>query len=116
VRTDAHAVRTPDRPFEPSAWYRTAEERQSADREALALTRELAELTGEDPQILFAEAAHYQGATRQKINPASMSPDRLANTIVDLKRSIRDEKTKQERARIEEQKQRRMAAIQEGRT
>jgi hypothetical protein len=115
VRTDAHATRTPDRSFEPSAWYRTAEERLAAETEALDLTRKLAELTGEDPMILFAEAQHYPGATRQKINPATMTADRLANTIIDLKKSIQTEEEKRARAKNQERVEERRAAMQGGR-
>jgi uncharacterized protein YdaU (DUF1376 family) len=68
--------------------------RTEYEREALALTREIAALTGEDGAEVFARAAHYEGALRQKVNPAAMSDDRLLNTVLDLRATLKDAQAK----------------------
>jgi len=49
---------------------------------------EVATLTDEDPIEVMAKASGYEGATRTKLNPATMSADRLANTWRDLKADL----------------------------
>lgn len=44
---------------------------------------------GEDPVEIMANAARYEGALRQKVNPAQMSDDRLANTWSDLRATVK---------------------------
>jgi len=62
--------------------------RVEMERECLALVAGMASLTGEDPVDVLAGASHYAGAHRTKINPASMTDDRLANTVRDLRRDL----------------------------
>jgi hypothetical protein len=58
------------------------------ERECLGLVEGVSKLTGEDPVDVMAGASHYEGAHRTKINPASMTDDRLANTVRDLRRDL----------------------------
>jgi hypothetical protein len=62
---------------------------EELQREALKLTAEIAALTKEDPADVFAEAAHYDGAKRQKLNPANMTDDRLLATVRDLRANLK---------------------------
>jgi hypothetical protein len=62
--------------------------RESLERECLTLVGETATLTGEDPVEVIAHASGYQGAATTKLNPASMSDDRLANTVRDLRADL----------------------------
>jgi hypothetical protein len=66
----------------------STQKRQDAEREALKLCGEIAERDGRDAWEVMGEAAHYQGAHRQKFNPASMSDDRLLATLADLKATL----------------------------
>lgn len=59
--------------------------RPALEQECLALVREVAGLTGEDPVEVIAQASGYKGAATTKLNPATMSDDRLANTVRDLR-------------------------------
>lgn len=59
--------------------------RADLERECLALVREVAAVTGEDPVEVIAQASGYKGAATTKLNPATMSDDRLANTVRDLR-------------------------------
>lgn len=68
--------------------------RADYEREALRLTGEIATLTGEDGAEVFARAAHYEGALRQKVNPAGLSDDRLLNTVLDLRATLKAEQAK----------------------
>ena len=58
------------------------------ERECLALVREVSELTGDDPVEVIAQASGYKGAATTKINPMTMSDDRLANTVRDLRADV----------------------------
>lgn len=71
-----------------------AGKRVEYEREALRLTGEIAAITGEDGAEIFAQAAHYDGALRQKCNPANLSDDRLLNTVLDLRASLKAEQAK----------------------
>jgi hypothetical protein len=62
--------------------------RVELEKECQALARGIADLTGEDPIEVLAGGSHYQGARRTAINPASMTDDRLANTVRDLRRDL----------------------------
>jgi len=62
--------------------------RPELERECLSLVREVAGLTGEDPVEVIAQASGYKGAATTKLNPASMSDDRLANTVRDLRADL----------------------------
>jgi hypothetical protein len=50
--------------------------------------RGLAELTGADPEVIAAKGQDYAGARGRKLNPASMSDDRLMNTVLDLEADL----------------------------
>jgi hypothetical protein len=65
-------------------------QRVPLERECLALVREVSELTGDDPVDVIAQASGYKGAATTKINPMTMSDDRLANTVRDLRADIAD--------------------------
>lgn len=71
--------------------------REALEREALKLTGEIAALTGEDGAAIFAEAAHYDGATRQKYNPANMTDERLLATVQDLRGNLKAAQAKKAR-------------------
>jgi hypothetical protein len=62
--------------------------RVELELECLHLVRRMAELTGNDPLEVIAKASGYKGALRQKVNPASMSDDRLINTLLDLRADV----------------------------
>ena len=63
-------------------------DRVPLERECLALVREVSALTGEDPVDVIAQASGYKGAATTKINPMTMSDDRLANTVRDLRADV----------------------------
>lgn len=71
--------------------------REALEREALRLVGSIAEITHEDGAAIFAEAAHYEGAKRQKFNPATMSDDRLLATVNDLKATLKGLQAKEPR-------------------
>lgn len=70
--------------------------RGELERECLALVREVSSLTGEDPVEVIAQASGYKGASTTKLNPATMSDDRLANTVRDLRADYAALKRKRE--------------------
>ena len=63
-------------------------DRVPLERECLALVREVSALTGDDPVEVIAQASGYKGAATTKINPMTMSDDRLANTVRDLRADV----------------------------
>jgi uncharacterized protein YdaU (DUF1376 family) len=69
-------------------------DRPKLERECLALVRRMSELTGEEPTEVIARASGYEGAKRTKVNPASMSDDRLILTVRDLRADIAAEEKK----------------------
>lgn len=68
--------------------------RPQLESECLSLVTRLADLTGADPIEVIAKAAGYKGALRQKVNPASMSDDRLINTVLDLRADVLNEESR----------------------
>lgn len=62
--------------------------RVQLELECQTLARAVADMTGEDPIEALASGSHYEGARRTAINPASMTDDRLANTVRDLRRDL----------------------------
>lgn len=68
--------------------------RDDYEREALRLTGDIGTLTGEDGAEIFARAAHYEGALRQKVNPSNLTDDRLLNTVLDLRATLKAEREK----------------------
>jgi hypothetical protein len=63
-------------------------DRVSLERECLSLVREVSALTGDDPVEVIAQASGYKGAATTKLNPMTMSDDRLANTVRDLRADV----------------------------
>lgn len=75
-----------------------AGQRDKWEREALSLTAQLAEITGEDPVAVFGEATGYDGARKRgALNPAALSDDRLLNTVLDLRANLKAAQAKQSR-------------------
>lgn len=76
-----------------------AEGRDKWESEAMRLVREIAALTGEDGAEIMARAARYEGAPpgRQKVNPAGMGEDRLVNTVLDLRATLKAEVEKRDK-------------------
>jgi hypothetical protein len=70
--------------------------RVELERECLNLVTEVASVTGEDPVEVIAHASGYKGAATTKLNPATMSDDRLANTVRDLRADCAALKRKRE--------------------
>lgn len=71
-----------------------AGKRVEYEREALQLTAEIAAITGGDGAEIFAQAAHFEGALRQKVNPSNLTDDRLLNTVLDLRATLKAEREK----------------------
>lgn len=69
-------------------------ERVKWERECLGLVRRMCELTGEDGATVMARASKYDGARRTKLNPATMTDDRLMNTVLDLRADVQAEEKK----------------------
>lgn len=84
VQGEGVFYRRPPGPANPLIAGRRAE----IERECLTLVREVAEITGDDPVEVIAQASGYEGAATTKLNPASMSDDRLANTVRDLRTDL----------------------------
>lgn len=59
--------------------------REVIEGEILKLVGLIHEATGEAQEEILREGQHYPGARRSAINPASMSDDRLLNTVMDLR-------------------------------
>lgn len=74
-------------------------DRPRLETECLSLVRRLSELTGEEPTEVIARAAGYEGAKRTKVNPASMSDDRLILTVRDLRADVAAEEKKRDAAK-----------------
>ncbi len=68
--------------------------RPELETECLRLVRRMAELTGNDPLEIIAKASGYAGVLRQKVNPASMTDDRLINTVLDLRADVKNEEAR----------------------
>jgi len=64
-------------------------ERPTKERELLQLVRREAELTNRDGAEVMAEVTSYHGAKTSKINPATMSDDRLLNSLIDAKARVK---------------------------
>jgi hypothetical protein len=102
VSVSVEGVQGEGRPSASQPFYRppgpanplVAGRRPDLERECLALVRELAAMTGEDPVEVLAHAASYEGARRTKLNPATMSDDRLAATVRDLRADVTAERAK----------------------
>lgn len=73
--------------------------RTELERETLNLSSEIGTLTDQDPAEVLAHAAHYDGARRTKVNPATMTDDRLMNTVMDLRATLKAEREKGDRSR-----------------
>ena len=75
--------------------------RPELESECLRLVRRLSELTGVDTLDVIAKASGYKGALRQKVNPASMTDDRLINTVLDLRADVANEEKRRAAKRTE---------------
>lgn len=63
--------------------------RPQMQADLLAVIREHAAFDqSKDPTEIMAEASGYEGASRAKLNPATMSDDRLAATLIDAKANL----------------------------
>lgn len=69
-------------------------DRLKLETECLRLVREVAAMTGDDPTEVIRAAADFKGAVTAKVNPASMSDDRLMLTVSDLRKRLASEKAK----------------------
>jgi uncharacterized protein YdaU (DUF1376 family) len=87
-------------------------DRVQREKDVLRLVARMAELNGTDPVEELIAAAHYEGARSQKVNPATMSPDRLLNTWSDLKANVKAAESRIEAKRIEAAKRERAERIQ----
>lgn len=83
---------TDSRPANPLV----AGRRIDLEREFLALVGEIAKLTDRDPLEVAREATGYEGARTTPVNPASMSDDRLANSVMDLRSNLKAAKNRAE--------------------
>jgi uncharacterized protein YdaU (DUF1376 family) len=64
-------------------------ERPAKEQELLRLVRREAELTNRDGAEVMAEVTSYHGAKTSKLNPASMSDDRLLNSLLDARARVK---------------------------
>lgn len=78
-RTEAASI-----PANPLVGDRVARERQ-----LLAYVQREAELTNRDGAEVMSEVTSYHGAKTSKLNPASMSDDRLLNSILDARARVK---------------------------
>jgi len=46
-------------------------------------------LTNRDGAEVMAEVSHYEGARTSKLNPATMSDDRLLNSLLDARARVK---------------------------
>jgi hypothetical protein len=72
--------------------------REALELELQRLVAREAELTDRDPIEVMAEVTTYDGAKRSKLNAASMSDDRLANSVLDARARIKRIEEKHGRA------------------
>lgn len=80
--------RTDGRPSSPANPL-VSGQRPSLEVELLRLVRREAELTDRDGMEVMSEVTGYEGATRSKLNPATMSDDRLANSVLDARARVK---------------------------
>jgi hypothetical protein len=64
-------------------------DRVAREKELLVLVLREAELTNRDGAEVMAEVTSYEGAKRSKLNPASMTDDRLLNSLLDARARVR---------------------------
>ena len=63
--------------------------RPEREKELLTLVLREAELTNRDGAEVMAEVTSYVGAKRSKLNPASMTDDRLLNSLLDARARVK---------------------------
>ena len=73
------------REWDGGPWFPTPESRRAAESEALRLAAQAGKLHDTDPPDEMARAASYPGARLRKVNPATMTHDRLVNTLAALR-------------------------------
>lgn len=71
--------------FVASAWIKTREQFEAMCSEAMRLAAQAGQLHDTDPPDEMARAASYPGARLRKVNPATMTHDRLVNTLAALR-------------------------------
>lgn len=76
-------------PSGPSVNPLVAGRRPELEMELLRLVRREAELTDRDGAEVMAEVTSYEGARTSKLNPASMSDDRLMNSVLDARARVK---------------------------
>lgn len=74
--------------FTPSTWIETEAEWRARVSEALKLAQQAGSMHGTDPPDEIARAADYPGAKGRKVDPRSMSHNRLLNTIAALRKRV----------------------------
>lgn len=74
--------------FTPSTWIETEAEWRARVSEALKLAQQAGAMHGTDPPDEIARAADYQGARGRKVDPRSMTHNRLLNTIAALRKRV----------------------------
>ena len=71
--------------------------RPKLESELCQLVQREAELTDRDGAEVMAEVSHYEGARTSKLNPATMSDDRLLNSLLDARARVKRLEEKHER-------------------
>lgn len=71
--------------FVPSTWIKTREQYDAMVLEAERLARQAGDKFATDPPDELARAASYPGSKGRKVNPATMTHDRLVNTLAALR-------------------------------
>lgn len=64
--------------------------RTDLERELLRHVGREAELTNRDGAEVMAEVTHYEGAKQHRLNPATMSDDRLLNSVLDARNRVKE--------------------------
>jgi hypothetical protein len=72
-------------------------DRPKLESELLKLVRVEAHATKRDPIEVMAEVSRYEGARTSKLNPATMSDDRLLNSVLDARSRVKELEAKKAR-------------------
>jgi hypothetical protein len=65
------------------------EERQRLEAEAWELADAIAAITGRDRYEVMAKGAYFEGQKTSKVDPATMTFNRLVNTVLDLRATLK---------------------------
>lgn len=71
-------------------------DRPKLEVELLRLVGREAEITDRDGAEIMAEVTGYEGAKRTKLNPATMTDDRLLNSVLDARTRVKNLEAKRE--------------------